>query len=151
MPRHRRLRIVLAGCAVLVALHPLLAAVNNPAKPKKSTTGAVFRSLVFPGWGQLYTHDYWKAAAFALSQGSFIASIWWNENKAKDFIRAHNFEYANFHRNQRNRLIWWLAGTTLLSMGDAYVDAHLYGLDWSPEISINEGGTGGEITLAVRF
>ena len=67
------------------------------------------------------------------------------------FTEQDLFRDEKFYRNQRNSLIWWLAGTILLSMGDAYVDAHLYGLDWSPEISMDRRGVSGGLAVAVRF
>lgn len=146
-----RLSILLTVCAMLLSFESAVAKADYPGKPKKSTTGAVFRSLAVPGWGQLYTENYWKAGAFAVTQGSLIAGIWWNQNKVNDYIDAHDFVLEKFHRNQRNELIWWLAGITMLSMGDAYVDAHLYGLDWSPEISVNERDLTAGMKLAVRF
>jgi hypothetical protein len=147
----RYLKSLLLACAIFVALSSALAQEVNAGKPKKSTTQAVFLSLALPGAGQLYTKNYCKAAGFAVTQGSFIASVWWNENQVKNYIRAHDFVLERFYRNQRNKMIWWLAGMTMLSMGDAYVDAHLYGLDWSPDLSVSERGLSGGVTLAVRF
>ncbi len=150
MPGARRLRFLLCGCAVLIALSPAVAR-DYPGKPLKSTTGAVFRSLAFPGWGQFYTECYWRAGIYAAAEGSFIASVWWNHNQMKEFKRQHDTRLERFYRNQRNRMVWWLAGTMLLSMGDAYVDAHLYGLDWSPEISSDHRGVNGGLAVAIRF
>ena len=159
MPCARGLRVLLIGCAVLLALVPVFAE-DYPGKPLKSSTGAVFRSLAVPGWGQLYTENYWKAAAFLLVEGGLAAGISWNNDRMLAKMKATPdtifteqdlFRDEKFYRNQRNSLIWWLAGTILLSMGDAYVDAHLYGLDWSPEISMDRRGVSGGLAVAVRF
>jgi hypothetical protein len=147
----RYLKTLLLGCAIFAALSSALGAEDNAGKPKKSTTQAVFLSLALPGTGQLYTKNYWKAAGFAVTQGSLIASVWWNENQVKNYVRAHDFALEHFYRNQRNKMIWWLVGVTMLSMGDAYVDAHLYGLDWSPDLSVSDRDVSGGMTLAVRF
>jgi hypothetical protein len=151
MRRARRIAVLLVAGCTLLSCGSAFAAGDRPGTQKKSPTGAVLRSMVVPGWGQVYTRNYWKAGAFAAVQGSLIAGVWWNENQVKDYIRAHDFVFEKFHRNQRNRLIWWLAGITLLSMGDAYVDAQMYGLDWSPNISIQDGDVTTGLALAVRF
>jgi hypothetical protein len=64
-------------------------------------------------------------------------------------IESDRRTFQRFFKNQRNRLIWWFAGTLALSMGDAYVDAQLYRLDFSPSLSFS-GGTVG-VTVACRF
>jgi hypothetical protein len=107
---------------------------DDPGRPQRSSTGAVFRSLFVPGWGQWYCDQKMKAAVFFITEGSFIASISWNSDQVKRYRTGGDDVLKKFHENQRNRMIWWLAGVTLLSMGDAYVDAHLYGIDISPEL-----------------
>lgn len=145
-------------------------------RPGKSTTAAVFMSMAVPGLGQFYTHCYIKAAAAVAIEGSLSASMSYNNdrmmaarrsavNAGNNLVeaRAHagadtaRFKneiafygpYQRFFQNQRNRLIWWMAGTVLLSMGDAYVDAHLYGIDFSPNLSCI-GGTVG-VSVACKF
>lgn len=82
MPRAHRL----ARLSRPLALAALLALAATPlcaqdvskqveadrGRPKKSTTGAVLRSLALPGWGQYYTKNYWKAAAFVVVQGGIL-------------------------------------------------------------------------------
>ena len=154
------MKLLLTACAVVFVLHSVQAADNYPGKPLKSTTKAVFLSMAIPGGGHAYTENYWCAAAFALAQGSFIASISWAHDRMEGAKKATPDLYYSqtdldalerHFRNQRNRNIWWLVGVTLMSMGDAYVDAHLYGLDWSPEISPDDGGLRTGLTAAVRF
>ena len=156
----RRLTIVLLAGVLCIALKPAAAGEDYPGKPLKSSTGAVFRSLAVPGWGQFYTENYWKAAAFLITEGSLAAGISWNHDQMmrfkkatsdNEFIEQDYFLTEKHHRNQRNVLICWLAGIVLLSMGDAYVDAHLYGLDWSPDISLDHRGVSGGLAVAVRF
>lgn len=137
--------ILRAAAPVLVAL--LLMATEARAeetapKPRKSSTGAVFRSLVVPGWGQFYNESYVKAVAFAGIEGSLIFSASHQHDQMKRFEKAGDFSRERFYRSSRNRLLWWLAGTALLSMGDAYVDAQLYGLDVSPDLSLKNGAVG---------
>jgi hypothetical protein len=135
-------------------------------KPKKSTTAAVFMSMAVPGLGQFYTHEYIKAAGAVIAEGALAASMSFNNDRMMaarrsavnwtaslpDSLSYQKNPYSgiqHFYQNQRNRLIWWLAGTVLLSMGDAYVDAHLYGVDFSPSLTF-DGGTVG-LSVACKF
>jgi hypothetical protein len=119
-------------------------------KPLKSTTGAVLRSMVIPGWGQFYNESYVKAAGFALLQGTLIVSASHENDQMMRFKTGGDFRLEKFYRNSRNKLLWWLAGTILLSMGDAYVDAHLYKLDISPDLSYDRGLTP-HVTATLHF
>ncbi len=126
---------------VLLIVSSLFAEEASPAKPLKSSTGAVFRSLAVPGWGQFYTENYWKAAGFFIIESSFIIGISRNHDLMMRFKTGDDFLSEKFHRNQRNKLIWWLAGFSLLSMGDSYVNAHMYKLDFSPSIESEDSNS----------
>ena len=151
MSGHRQLKNLFLVALLCGAFGTSIAADVDPGRPKKSTTGAVLRSLAVPGWGQVYTENYWRAGIYAVTQGSFFAGIWWNHNQMKGAAHAENGVDERFYRNQRNRMVWWFLGATLLSMGDSYVNAHLYGLDWSPAITYDERGATAGLTAAVRF
>lgn len=120
----------------------------DPGKPKRSTTGAVFRSMFVPGWGQWYCDQKMKAAALFVAEGAFAWSISWNNDQMKRYHKGGDDVLKKFHENQRNRSIWWLSGIILLSMGDAYADAQLYGIDISPELS-PDGSTA--VGLSIHF
>ena len=97
----------------------------------KSPEGAMLRSLVFPGWGQWYNGKKFKAVlVFATEAGIVTNSILQNQyvqQSTSDLER----EYYIDNRNLSN---WVLAAAILISMLDAYVDAHLYKFDESPEL-----------------
>ncbi len=124
---------------------------DNRGKPLKSTTGAVLRSMLVPGWGQLYTENYVKAAAFAITEGVLIYSASHEHDQMMRFKTGGDFVVEKFYRNSRNKLLWWLTGVVLLSMGDAYVDAHLYRLDISPDLSFDRGREMVGITISRNF
>lgn len=134
----------------------LLLSVNTGAaelgagKPQKSSTGAVLRSLAVPGWGQLYNEAYFKALFFAASEGILIGRISKQHDLMMRFKTGGNSLKEQIFRERRNKLLWWLAGFVLLSCGDAYVDAHMYGLDISPDLSLTEGIYSG-LKVSVRF
>ena len=104
---------------------------------RKSPSGALFRSLFVPGWGQLYTEKYVKSAVVFLGEGTLIGLMayeWSRIEKYKDKFQSETdpslrrFYFDNFqlHEDNRNTYLWFLAGAVFISMWDAYVDAHLY-------------------------
>jgi len=139
---------------------------SDRSKPKKSTTGAVFRSMAVPGWGQFYNESYYKAVAFAVIEGFQIDGIIrmndkMNASKKVDFhpeqyedetlrLRAQASNDSTgqkiiSYRERRNKTIWFFVGAVLLSMGDAYVDAQLFGIDVSPDLTFKHEMTVGVI------
>ncbi len=105
----------------------------------KSPTGALLRSVVFPGGGQFYNHKYLKGLVVFGTETTFItlAAIEWNRASThkKNFQnpdypdRYWEFEQYRFYEDRRNLFLWITAGVVFLSMFDAYVDAHLYNFD----------------------
>ncbi|OGC88965.1 MAG: hypothetical protein A2142_04180 [candidate division Zixibacteria bacterium RBG_16_48_11] len=104
---------------------------------RKSPSGALFRSLFVPGWGQLYNQKYVKSAVVFLGEGSLIGLVvyeWAQIEKHKDnfmketdpFLKDLEFQRFQLHEDNRNAYLWFLAGAAFISMWDAYVDAHLY-------------------------
>jgi hypothetical protein len=104
---------------------------------RKSPSGALFRSLFVPGWGQLYTKRYVKSAVVFLGEGTLIGFMIyeWNQmEKYRDkfesepdlFLKDLYFRNFELHESNRNTYLWFLAGAVFISMWDAYVDAHLY-------------------------
>ncbi len=98
----------------------------------KSPTGAMLRSLIFPGLGQWYNGKKLKAVVVFLGQTGLLAnSIYLNQQ----LVKSHTDYEREFYINNRNLSVWWLVGVTLFSMADAYVDAQLSDFDESPDLS----------------
>jgi len=99
----------------------------------KSPRTAMICSLMFPGLGQLYNGKKFKALVFFGGEiGLLYNSIYLNQKykeSTDDFVK-------NFYIENRNLSNWWLVGVVLISILDAYVDAHLYSFDESPDLSI---------------
>ena len=100
---------------------------------QKSPWGAVVRSAIVPGWGQIYNESYWKAPIVWGVMGWFVYAWVDNNNKYIDYknlyLQAGNsldLEYRNFYRDQRDEFAIYFALTYFLTLVDAYVDAHLY-------------------------
>jgi len=98
--------------------------------PGKSPAGAVLRSAVLPGWGQIYNESYWKAPVVWGFLGYF-GYVWIdNNNKYKEgqdfYARTGNKLYRDFYRDQRDLFAIYIGITYVLTLLDAYVDAHLF-------------------------
>lgn len=100
---------------------------------QKSPWGAVLRSAVIPGWGQLYNESYWKVPVVWGVAGWFVYN-WIDTNneyiKYRDlYIESDQGIYLSrrdFYRDQRDYFAIYLTLTYLLNLVDAYVDAHLF-------------------------
>jgi len=107
----------------------------------KSPTGALLRSVVFPGGGQFYNHKYLKGLVVFGTETTFftLAAIEWSRaNTHKKNFQNPNYPYSErlwefdqyqFYEDRRNLFLWITAGVVFLSMFDAYVDAQLYNFD----------------------
>ncbi|MBD3334505.1 MAG: hypothetical protein GF355_03225 [Candidatus Eisenbacteria bacterium] len=94
----------------------------------------MMRSLVVPGWGQAANHQYIKALVVAAGEGYLLYRLFEHESRRRDYLdraeeRPDEAGYwegkADAQRERRNDFTWWSALAAAISMGDAYVDAHL--------------------------
>ncbi len=98
-------------------------------RPLKSPWGAALRSAMFPGWGQVYTETYWKAAAFLAVDGYFA----YKAHRADlDYRRTHETRY----RDLRSKYIWYFGAAYLLTMADAYANAYLFKFDEAIRLTV---------------
>ena len=101
-------------------------------KKTKSPTGAMIRSMIFPGLGQWYNEKKLKALlVLGVESGIVINSIvqnQWVQESVTDLERE-------YYINNRNLSNWTLVVAILVSMLDAYVDAHLFDFDESTDLS----------------
>ena len=103
-----------------------------------NATRAVLMTPLFPGWGQLYTENSWRAA---LAFG--VEMFYWSNMLMRDrrAIRyksfSQGFEVGSQERNYYDALAtenweqvrdfaWWSGGVLLIIALDAYVGAHLF-------------------------
>jgi len=121
-------------------------------------TGAAVRSLILPGWGQAYVHQPIKAAIYGGLEFGFILSTYRQHRLYKEALDDHRDDNANAYKENRNRISWYIAGVVILSMMDAYVDAHLFDFDVSPEFTLPVGseknkvpGAGVRLTFSWRL
>ena len=107
---------------------------------QKSASGAMLRSAIIPGWGQLYNESYWKIPIIFGTAG-YLVYGWVTNNdlfvKYRDLYdqsitdaeQSGNLThklYREFYRDQRDTYAWFFGLLYLLQIADAFVDAHLY-------------------------
>jgi len=110
---------------------------NNPTDSvfvmNKSPWGAVLRSALIPGFGQIYNESYWKAPIIWGLAGWFIYN--WKDlnNLYKDNQELYKLNNQSiyrirrdFYRDQRDKFAIYLGLVYFLNLVDAYVDAHLF-------------------------
>jgi hypothetical protein len=109
-----------------------------------SPTAAVIMTPFFPGWGQLYAENSWRAGL-----GFGLELYYWTQmlsrdrqaRRSRDFAR--NFEAGSANYNfynavaeenweQMRDFAWWSGGVLLIVALDAYVGAHLFEFDEDP-------------------
>ena len=164
--------------ALALLLAPVARAAAAPARADSLHRAKPFmvmlRSAAVPGWGQVYNHKYLKAGAVVAGEG-FLAFLALNEfrkeNQALDRLNAiaaaddaagtdYTIDPAYIdaqlereaHRNRKINWIWWGLAAHLLSMADAYVDAHLatFDADFGPPETAVDLGEKPRLTLAIR-
>lgn len=102
----------------------------------QNPTVALFKSMFVPGWGQIGNKKYIKAAIVIGLEGSLIAAIIHNADRANDAKRLFDnntdilladnlYKKYKSARDDRNFYCWMAGLTIFISMFDAYVDAHL--------------------------
>jgi hypothetical protein len=125
-----------------------------------SPTGALLRSVAFPGWGQWSNGKKRKAAIYFAIETYFLtkAMVW------RHRARESGIDFATFDsaRDRRNYFYWLTGMTIFISMFDAYGDRYLLTLErtreagdeyWGGRRAILDPNPGAEwrISLTVRF
>jgi hypothetical protein len=99
----------------------------------KSPRGAMLRSLIIPGWGQFYNGKWFKGILVGGAElGLITNAVILNQYAA----RSTTLMEREFYQNNRNLSFWWLGAVILYSIGDAFVDAHLYKFDEAPNLTV---------------
>jgi len=137
-------------------------------------TWIMARSAVVPGWGQFKNGRPLKAGLAIGLEGAIgykLVDAWKDVTAAserEDEALAHGDEAAAAAAradyedayNRRATAAWFLAGAVILSMVDAYVDAHLiqFDADFGPDPSLPEdassatpGSPGARVALCWSF
>ena len=109
--------------------------------------GAVLRSAVLPGWGQAYNESYWKIPVIAGFLGYYVYGWVRNDDRYKEYrdlysdsITEENdqgnptyLRVREFYKDQRDQFAVYFGIAYFLNLIDAYVDAHLFDFDVTPD------------------
>lgn len=151
---------------------PQIADTISGAHERKSPLAAVLFSVI-PGGGQIYNGSYWKVPIVWGLQGFFVYE-WIANNKVYQAYKQETTDsiaanapltssdpnilsittligLRNAAQDQRDSYAWYIAGTYLLSMLDAYVDAELSGFDVSPNLGVVQSHTVLAVNFSMRF
>ncbi|MCB9503325.1 MAG: hypothetical protein H6696_15455 [Deferribacteres bacterium] len=130
------------------------AGVKTGKQKAKSPRAALWRAILFPGWGQFYNEKYLKGTLILGLESFFIGrAIAYNQQKQN----STGTDEKDAYTRKRNDEVWRLLITRLLSILDAYVDAHFYDFDESTKLNASyvpadhRFGERLELSLAVNW
>ncbi len=139
----------------------------TPAGVRRGPATALVAAAAYPGLGQLVVGSEMKAAAVGAAQAYIVARLILEDRWTRHALRLYNetggasyYDDYSEHYDRRQTLVWWALAVGILSVADAYVDAHLVGFDdppGRPGMSELEpearhvGDDGLRVGLAVRF
>jgi len=110
----------------------------NDSYSKRSPKGAMIRSLILPGWGQIYNRKFIKALVFLGGETYFMSRFLDLNDELRTLERTSGVSASDIEDKEQERNGWgWLFGAGyFLAMGDAFVDAHLDGVSIDEEFSV---------------
>lgn len=153
---------------------------SNDSIAIKSPRGALLRSAILPGWGQLYVKKPVKSVLFISAEAFVIyKAVYYNKmygyvRRTKDKVGIEKWaDLSEFDkrvvikdktgydlkintwrpREKRNKYGWWCLGIYIFCMLDAYVDAHLWNFPVTDLLvipSINENSIGMTLSFSLR-
>jgi len=135
-----------------------LSAEDSAKVVEHSIKKATWRSVMLPGWGQLYNKKYLKAPIIWAGMGTTIGFAIYNHQEYLSYRDAYNIridddpettdQYLNIYTASQlitleNTFRRWRDLSIILTVGvyaynilDAYVDAHLFYFDISDDLSM---------------
>ena len=119
---------------------------------------------MLPGAGQLYNENYWKVPVVAGLAGYWIYEWVSLNSKYKDFrdqysqsitptLPSGNGQFLrvrDFYHDERDKFAWYLGALYFVNLVDAYVSAHLYDFDVSPDLTA-DGRIVPKVTATIRL
>lgn len=122
---------------------PAMAAIPDFFDTGVSGTAAVLMTPVFPGWGQLYAENSWRAMLAFGAQWYFWTNLLARDRQAQRYrdyaqtlsageARRTYDIIADEYWEQMRDFAWWSGAVLLIVAVDAYVGAGLYGFEQEP-------------------
>jgi hypothetical protein len=128
---------------------------------RKNPRIAMLCALLFPGLGQLYNERTVKTALALGIETVYLSQILQNyrnsrrREKQRDGStygtsewREHDW-WVGEYKERTIDWIWWSAGTLVVLILDAYVDAHMHDMRFKVEGRAEEAGAG--VSLVIEF
>ena len=104
---------------------------------------AMLLALAFPGLGQAYNKKYFKMPIVYAAFAGVGYWIYFNTGEYRTYLEqyeanqtSNNERFVKFYRRQLELSYITLVGVYALQVVDAYVDAHLFYWDMSPDLSL---------------
>jgi len=121
-------RILLIFCSLILFLSSL-----NAIEYQKNPYRSMLYSALLPGGGQLYNEAYIKTGV-VIGLQAYLVSLAIHNNDKLDYYRdlynsTNNSGYLIKRNEYHDKLrsdYWWMGTVLVLSVADAFVDAHLY-------------------------
>lgn len=121
---------------------------------QKSPKVAILSSMALPGLGQLYNGRRYKAMIATGVFTYYMGTAWFEQKKSQEYLVARDalppntIDWQNqdilynFHKDNAVTYLWWSGAVWLISVLDAYIDAHLYDVrSVTPTIARGAGDT----------
>lgn len=138
--RNQYLKPVLLLLAILTTFS-LLSGIELQKNPYR----AMLYSAVLPGGGQIYNHAYVKSAVVVGLQTYLVSTALRHNDRIEHYQKlmdnsvsgGQDYLIYELKRNDfKDKLrsdYWWMGTVLLLSVADAFVDAHLYNYNTEKE------------------
>jgi len=148
---------LLASCLVAHA-----SADTSAIRDSVTPLGALWRSAVLPGWGQLYYGSVPKAALFFGASAAVGGIVAWNNARFLDADRRYQqydstdgrktlaLREREFYRDQRDVAALWLVAIYAFNLMDAYVGGEMAGFRLDRSTSVQLLPFAGGIALIVQ-
>ena len=133
-------------------------------QPTKNPSLALALSMAAPGAGQIYDESYWKLPIVWGLGGYWVYEFIQNGKSYRDYRDQYIdsqihfppdgdgrlLQLRNFYKDERDKFGWYLGVLYLANIIDAYVGAHLYDFDVTPNLGQN-GFTQPGVTATIRY
>lgn len=126
----------------------------------KSPMGAVLRSAILPGWGQVYNESYWKIPIVwgtlgFIAYGYYFYHVRYVKFRDKysdavinnDPLEDQYLNTREWYKDNRDQMAVYFGLAYALNLLDAYVDAHLFDFD----VSENSFTHKPQLNIRIRF
>jgi hypothetical protein len=139
--------VMVCFSAAKAGAQPSPDSVNGRTMLLRSPRGAMIRSAILPGLGQVYNRKWFKAAIVFGTEAALAGNAVLMNQK---MLASESADERDYYEYYRGSFVWWFVGVYLLNILDAYVDAQLSGFDIEPELGPPDEGSSSGISVGMR-